>query len=378
MKYRTIDLCAGIGGIRRGFEMTGHFKNVLSAEIDEMACVAYQHLYHEDARNDLTSATFKKTVQNTEYDVLLAGFPCQTFSRAGKQKGFDDPTKGIIFYHIMELLKFENRPKCVFLENVDHLVSHDQGHTFYEIISQLDQADYQVVGVSKNENGKLIYDPQSFIRNSKNFGIPQNRPRIYIVAFDRKRYGNITLPTRTPMRGKECLYENLNTLLDTDVPGRFFMSSGYLDTLEKHAKREKDKGNGFGYKIVNLPDNKNPIANTILATGGSGKERNLIYDPVNGVKYAGKLIGLKKSPVNTKNIRTMTPNEWGKLQGFVNYAFKNGDKDTFSFPEAISITSQYKLFGNAVSIPVIKSMADFVYDILKDLDSPRNGTIPLK
>jgi DNA (cytosine-5)-methyltransferase 1 len=343
-----------------------------------MACVAYQHLYHEDARNDLTSATFKKTVQNTEYDVLLAGFPCQTFSRAGKQKGFDDPTKGIIFYHIMELLKFENRPKCVFLENVDHLVSHDQGHTFYEIISQLDQADYQVVGVSKNENGKLIYDPQSFIRNSKNFGIPQNRPRIYIVAFDRKRYGNITLPTRTPMRGKECLYENLNTLLDTDVPGRFFMSSGYLDTLEKHAKREKDKGNGFGYKIVNLPDNKNPIANTILATGGSGKERNLIYDPVNGVKYAGKLIGLKKSPVNTKNIRTMTPNEWGKLQGFVNYAFKNGDKDTFSFPEAISITSQYKLFGNAVSIPVIKSMADFVYDILKDLDSPRNGTIPLK
>jgi DNA (cytosine-5)-methyltransferase 1 len=378
MKYRTIDLCAGIGGIRRGFEMTGHFKNVLSAEIDEMACVAYQHLYHEDARNDLTSATFKKTVQNTEYDVLLAGFPCQTFSRAGKQKGFDDPTKGIIFYHIMELLKFENRPKCVFLENVDHLVSHDQGHTFYEIISQLDQADYQVVGVSKNENGKLIYDPQSFIRNSKNFGIPQNRPRIYIVAFDRKRYGNITLPTRTPMRSKECLYENLNTLLDTDVPGRFFMSSGYLDTLEKHAKREKDKGNGFGYKIVNLPDNKNPIANTILATGGSGKERNLIYDPVNGVKYAGKLIGLKKSPVNTKNIRTMTPNEWGKLQGFVNYAFKNGDKDTFSFPEAISITSQYKLFGNAVSIPVIKSMADFVYDILKDLDSPRNGTIPLK
>ncbi len=378
MKYRTIDLCAGIGGIRRGFEMTGHFKNVLSAEIDEMACVAYQHLYHEDARNDLTSATFKKTVQNTEYDVLLAGFPCQTFSRAGKQKGFDDPTKGIIFYHIMELLKFENRPKSVFLENVDHLVSHDQGHTFYEIISQLDQADYQVVGVSKNENGELIYDPQSFIRNSKNFGIPQNRPRIYIVAFDRKRYGNITLPTRTPMRGKECLYENLNTLLDTDVPGRFFMSSGYLDTLEKHAKREKDKGNGFGYKIVNLPDNKNPIANTILATGGSGKERNLIYDPVNGVKYAGKLIGLKKSPVNTKNIRTMTPNEWGKLQGFVNYAFKNGDKDTFSFPEAISITSQYKLFGNAVSIPVIKSMADFVYDILKDLDSPRNGTIPLK
>ena len=89
MKYKTIDLCAGIGGIRRGFEMTGRFENVLSAEIDEYAAQTYEHLYGENPRNDLASTRFKKKVQNTEYDVLLAGFPCQTFSGAGKQAGFE-------------------------------------------------------------------------------------------------------------------------------------------------------------------------------------------------------------------------------------------------------------------------------------------------
>ena len=98
MKYKTIDLCAGIGGIRRGFEMTGRFENVLSAEIDEYAARTYEHLYQENPRNDLASARFKKKVQNTEYDVLLAGFPCQTFSGVGKQAGFADKTKGTVFY----------------------------------------------------------------------------------------------------------------------------------------------------------------------------------------------------------------------------------------------------------------------------------------
>lgn len=86
MKYKTIDLCAGIGGIRKGFELTGGFKNVLSAEIDEYACKTYEHLYKDDPRNDLTSDDFKKKCSDLDYDVLLAGFPCQTFSRAGKRQ----------------------------------------------------------------------------------------------------------------------------------------------------------------------------------------------------------------------------------------------------------------------------------------------------
>ena len=93
MIYKTIDLCAGIGGIRRGFEMTGSFQNVLSAEIDEAACKTYEHLFGENPKNDLTSEEFKQKVVGTEYDVLLAGFPCQTFSIAGKKLGFRDATK---------------------------------------------------------------------------------------------------------------------------------------------------------------------------------------------------------------------------------------------------------------------------------------------
>ena len=90
MIYKTIDLCAGIGGIRRGFELTGKFENVLSAEIDPSAAKTYEHLYGENPLNDLTSDEFKDKVAQTDYDVLLAGFPCQTFSRVGKQLGFRD------------------------------------------------------------------------------------------------------------------------------------------------------------------------------------------------------------------------------------------------------------------------------------------------
>lgn len=97
MIYKTIDLCAGIGGIRRGFELTGKFENVLSAEIDEYACKTYEHLFGENPKNDLTSEEFKELVSRTEYDILLAGFPCQTFSRVGQQMGFRDTTKGTIF-----------------------------------------------------------------------------------------------------------------------------------------------------------------------------------------------------------------------------------------------------------------------------------------
>lgn len=184
-----------------------------------------------------------------------------------------------------------------------------------------------------------------------------------MIAFDKRRYKSKikNLPTSTPSENKHIhLYKSLNDLLDKEVEPKYFLSSGYLKTLEKHAEREKKKGHGFGYRIVNTPDIPNPIANTILATGGSGKERNLVLDVQNGKKYAGQEAMLKKSPINNKNIRMMTPNEWGKLQGFVNYGFKKGRKDMFSFPENLTDSAKYKLFGNAVTIPVARTMADFV------------------
>lgn len=369
-----IDLCAGIGGIRKGFELTGGFKNVLSAEIDEYACKTYEHLYKDNPRNDLTSDEFKNKCANLDYDVLLAGFPCQTFSRAGKKAGFEDIVKGTIFFHILEIIKCsKKRPKVVFLENVDHLTTHDKGKTFQTILESLTKLNYKVIGVKREQSGALIYNPKDFIRNSRDFGIPQNRPRVYIIGFDSEQYPNLALPGSLPKRGKEVLYEDLNSLLEEQISEKFFMSRGYLETLEKHAVREKNKGNGFGYRIVNAENIEHPVANTILATGGSGKERNLIFDKANGIKYSGKMYGHKKTPINNKFVRVMTPMEWGKLQGFVNYAFidKKTGRDTFTFPSNVSDTQQYKLFGNSVTIPVIKEMADLVHKILLKQDGTK-------
>ena len=95
MQYKTIDLCAGIGGIRRGFELAGDFKTVASAEIDEQACRTYEHLHGDNPRNDITSSKFKQHLKTLRYDVLMAGFPCQTFSSVGLRQGFKDKIKGI-------------------------------------------------------------------------------------------------------------------------------------------------------------------------------------------------------------------------------------------------------------------------------------------
>lgn len=354
MKLKTIDLCAGIGGIRRGFELAGGYRNIASAEIDEMACKTYEHLFHEDPRNDVTNEKFKKHLQTLHYDVLMAGFPCQAFSSVGLQHGFEDKTKGTIFFDIAKIIKM-TRPKVVFLENVQNLLSHDKQATFKTIVDTLDrQLDYHIVGVTHDKDGIPQYKRSAFLRNSRDFGVPQNRPRVYIVAFSRAYFGQhiSLLPEEAPTkRSRTPVFKSLADVLDKKVDSRFFLSSGYLDTLEKHIVTQHKKGYGFGYCIVNAPEIETPIANTLLATGGSGRERNLIYDPINGASCAGTSIKGKYSPINDKFIRTMTPNEWGRLQGFVGYAFvdKNGI-DQFSFPEGIRNVQRFKQFGNSVTI----------------------------
>lgn len=323
--------------------------------------MTYKHLYGEDANHDLTSDEFKALVKQTPYDVLLAGFPCQTFSNMGKKLGFQDKTKGTIFFHIAEIIA-SSRPKAVFLENVDHLLRHDKGNTFRTIIDVLEnELDYQVVGVSRNLLGELTYSANDFIRNSRAFGVPQNRPRAYIIAFDRKTFGHnpdleaAKLPEKRDL-GK---YRDLHDVIELGADPSFYLSEGYWQTLIRHRARQKSNGNNFGYRIVNSPDIENPIANTILATGGSGRERNLIIDKQDHVP--GMMVGQKKSPLNNDCVRFMTPTEWGKLQGFINYAFIDDTGiDHFSFPAGVSKVQQYKQFGNSVTIPVIQSMAEFM------------------
>lgn len=370
--YKMIDLCAGIGGIRRGYELAGGFKNVLSAEIDKFACMTYEHLYGDNPQNDITSEEFKQKVENTNYDILLAGFPCQAFSRAGKQLGFHDKTRGTLFFDIADMIK-RTRPKAFMLENVDNLITHNKGETFDTIIRTLtEELNYKVIGV-QSENGKIKYNAKTFVRNSRNFGVPQNRPRVYIMGFDREFWGDEAdnLPNTLPEKRTKKIYDDLNDLLEMNAEPEFFLASGYVETLERHKARHESKGNGFGYKIVNLPEIKSPVSNALLATGGSGKERNLVIDMREGI--AGMKLPLRKTPLNDKGIRVMTPREWGKLQGFINYGFMNKDgEDTFSFPDGVGKAQQYKQFGNAVTIPAVEEMAKFMKKCLKQLEEHKD------
>ena len=372
MMYKIIDLCAGIGGIRRGYELAGGFKNVLSAEIDKYACLTYEHLFGDNPKNDITSEEFKNKVEHTEYDVLPAGFPCQAFSRAGKKLGFHDKTRGTLFFDIADIIK-RTRPKAFMLENVDNLITHNKGETFDIIINTLTaELHYKVIGVT-SKDGKLAYDPKSFVRNSRNFGVPQNRPRVYIMGFDREYWGDTVdeLPNVLPEKRKKSLYKDLNDLLEMNAAPEFFLSAGYLQTLERHKARHESKGNGFGYRIVNLPETESPVSNALLATGGSGKERNLVIDPEEGI--AGLQLPLRKTPLNDKDIRVMTPREWGKLQGFINYGFVNKEGvDTFSFPKEVGKAQQYKQFGNAVTVPTVEEMAKFMKRCLARLEDGKN------
>ncbi len=360
MIYKTIDLCAGIGGIRRGFELTGKFENVLSAEIDPSAARTYEHLYGENPLNDLTSDEFKDKVAQTNYDVLLAGFPCQTFSRVGKQLGFRDKTRGTIFFDIADIISRTN-PRAILLENVENLVSHNKGQTIRTIIETLeDELEYRVIGVTLDDDGNYVYTPKSFIRNSRYFGVPQNRPRVFIMAFSKKRYGDAVkvLTDGLPTSGSKTIFEDVHQILDPDVDIHYYMASGYWETLKRHKERQSQKGYGFGYCVVNTKDEEHPVAHTILATGGSGKERNLIYQPKEGV--GGTMIPSKKTELNHEGIRVMTPTEWGRLQGFIGYAFMKDGVDTFSFPEGMTDGQKYKQLGNSVTIPVIEELAHFM------------------
>jgi DNA (cytosine-5)-methyltransferase 1 len=192
---------------------------------------------------------------------------------------------------------------------------------------------------------------------------------MYIMAFSKKLYGNGVkcLTDMLPERGSKIIFRDLNDVLEPVVDDVYYMSSGYWETLKKHKARQKNNGNGFGYQIVNAEGVQNPCANTIMATGGSGKERNLIYQPKDGV--AGKKLKTKQTELNGEGIRVMTPLEWGRLQGFIGFGFidKNG-VDTFSFPEGTARAQQYKQFGNSVTIPVIKEMAGFMTACFEKMD----------
>ena len=354
---KIIDLCAGIGGIRRGFELTEKFKTVLSCENDKFCCKTYKHLYGEDPSGDITTQEFKDKVRAINYDILTAGFPCQSFSIAGERKGFEDKIRGTIFFDIAEIIK-GTKPKVIFLENVGGLVTHDKGNTIKVILDTLIELGYKIP-ITSNETTTLNSE---IVRCTRNFGLPQKRSRTYIVGFRNDTLKeNYTLPI-IPRSSDKVIYESIEDVLEYGNLDKYYLSQQYLETLKKHKKKHKSKNNGFGYFIIN--ENENKLSNTLLATGGSGKEKNLVRDYQSEI--IGKVVKNKKTPLNDECIRVATPDEWAKLQGFKGYAFVDREKDKFSFPEDLSDAQRYKQLGNSVSIPVIEEIAKYILKVLED------------
>jgi len=312
--YRAIDLFAGIGGIRLGFAQAfgEKIKFVYSNEINKYSCETYEANFGENPQGDITKINVSDL---PDFDILLAGFPCQAFSIAGRRRGFED-TRGTLFFNIANILKHK-KPEAFLLENVKHLKNHDKGRTFQVIKDVLTE--------------DLDYFIHTKVLNAKDFGVPQNRERIFIVGFKK----NLEFHFPDPLR----IEVQIEDILEEEVDGSYYLSHEYLEGLKKHRARHEAKGNGFGYEVIP----RNEIANAIVC-GGMGKERNLVKDKLlpNAWKKEGDDIQLR----NEEGLRKMTEREWARLQGF---------PDTFKFP--VSMTQTYKQLGNSVAVPVIKALA---------------------
>lgn len=323
-KFTFIDLFAGIGGFRIALQNLGG-KCFYSSEWDKSAQKTYEINFGETPFGDITKEEIKNYIPNN-FDILTAGFPCQAFSIAGKRGGFED-TRGTLFFDVAEIIK-RKKPKAIFLENVKGLVNHDRGRTLETILNVL-------------RNDLNYYVPEPKVINAKDFGVPQNRERIFIVGFRNDlKISHYEYPK--PLNKKVTF---LDIREEEVVSAKYYLSTQYLKTLIEHKRRHASKGNGFGYEII--PDDG--IANAIVV-GGMGRERNLVIDKrLKDFTPVTKIMG----EVNREGIRRMTPREWARLQGY---------PDTFKIE--VADASAYKQFGNSVAVPAIQATAKKIVEKL--------------
>lgn len=300
-KYKAIDLFAGIGGTRIAFHNTNKVNFVFSSEFDSFAQKTYKANFGEMPSGDITQISSSEI---PDHDILIAGFPCQAFSQAGKQLGFED-TRGTLFFDIARILK-EKRPKSFLLENVKNLVRHDKGKTFKVI---------------KNTLLELGYSVHHKVLRARDFGVPQNRERIYIVGFDKNQISNydsfkFPKPTYEPTK--------LGNILENDANEKYTISDKLWEGHQRRKAEHQNKGNGFGYTLFNADSE---YTNTISARYYKDGSEILIEQ-------------------KGKNPRKLTPREAARLQGF---------PENFIIP--VSDTQAYKQFGNSVAVPVVEKIA---------------------
>ncbi len=308
-QFRMIDLFAGIGGTRLGFYQTGKVNIVFSSEFDSHAVKTYRTNFGEEPYGDITKITSDEI---PDHDILVGGFPCQAFSQAGKKLGFED-TRGTLFFEIARILK-DKRPKAFLLENVKNLTLHDGGKTFQVILNTLDELNYEVT--------PLLY-------KAKDFGVPQNRERIYIVGFNRdtvKNYKDFSPPV------PPCPETRVGSILETYVDPKYTISDKLWEGHQRRKAEHEEKGNGFGYSLFSKDS---PYTNTISARYYKDGSEILIEQ-------------------KERNPRKITPREAARLQGF---------PEAFIIP--VSDTQAYKQFGNSVAVPVIHAIAENIIKVLE-------------
>lgn len=312
-KFKFIDLFAGIGGIRIPFQELGG-KCVFTSEWDKFAQKTYRVNFGEEPQGDITQI---KATDIPDFDILLGGFPCQPFSQAGLKKGFSD-TRGTLFFEIERILK-EKRPKAFLLENVKQLKGHDKGRTLKVILEHLDALDYYV---------------EYAVLRAGDFGVPQNRERIYIVGFNKREFD---IPEDYSFEFPEPTHEKtrLGDILEKNVDEKYTISDALWEGHQRRKKEHKEKGNGFGYSLFN---EDSEYTNTISARYyKDGSE--ILIDQGTG-----------------KNPRKLTPRECARLQGFPE-----------KFIITVSDTQAYKQFGNSVAVPVVRAVAKRMIDEMDKL-----------
>lgn len=316
-KFTFIDLFAGIGGFRMALQNLGG-ECVFSSEWDKYAQQTYRANYGDIPLGDITKKETKESIPK-KFDLLCGGFPCQPFSIAGVSKknslgrkhGFDDIKQGNLFFHIAEIIE-KHRPKAFFLENVKNLVSHDKGKTFKII---------------KDILLDLGYSFHTTVLNGRHF-VPQNRERTFMVGFDSKIFNykeQFEFPELTKSDKK------IKDILEKKVDAKYTLTEHLWNYLQDYAKKHKEKGNGFGFGLVDL----NGTTRTLSARYYKDGSEILI-------------------PQNNKTPRRLSIRECARLQGYPEH---------FNI-DAVSMNQGYKQFGNSVVVPLIEAIGEKIVDVL--------------
>ncbi len=327
---RSIDLFAGIGGIRLAFQRLG-IQNVFSSEWDKYAQKTYAANFGELPEGDITTV---KSDEIPNHDILLAGFPCQAFSQAGLRQGFTD-TRGTMFFEIQRILAHK-RPRMFLLENVKQLKGHDKGRTLDTIL-----------GILRGENAivpkkldittetrdalqtSLNYWVDFKVLRSSDFGLPQKRERIFIIGFDRDHYGSLNFEKLFDFPLATGIETRVGAILQShnEIDEKYTISQRLLDGHIRRKREHKEKGNGFGFSVFRAEDK---YTNTLSAR---------YYKDGSEILISQEDLGRRP--------RKLTPRECARLQGY---------PEDF-IVDAVSDVQAYKQFGNSVSVPVIHAIA---------------------